>query len=47
MKSVNHFARRYVSYVCAIALIATSLAHAVAQQPAAVKRAITHKDYDN
>jgi len=47
MKSINQFARRYVSFVCAIALIATSLAHAVAQQPAPVKRAITHKDYDN
>src|ERR1043166_3128756 len=47
MKSVNQFARRYVSVVCAIALIATSLAHAVAQQPVPVKRAITHKDYDN
>src|SRR5436190_3075633 len=47
MKSVNQFARRYVSLVCATALIATSLAHAVAQQPAPVKRAITHKDYDN
>jgi len=47
MKSVNQFARRYVSLVCAIALIATSLAHAVAQKPATAKRAITHKDYDN
>src|ERR1044072_5892822 len=47
MKSTNHFARRYVSLVCAIALIATSLAHAMAQQPATVKRAFTHKDYDN
>ncbi|HEX3086356.1 MAG TPA: hypothetical protein VHP99_17615, partial [Pyrinomonadaceae bacterium] len=47
MKSFNQFARRYVSFVCAVALIATSLAHAVAQQPAPTKRAITHKDYDN
>src|SRR6185503_5870994 len=47
MKSVNQFARRYVSLVCAIAFIATSLAHAVAQKPATAKRAITHKDYDN
>src|SRR6476620_11337982 len=47
MKSVNQFARRYVSLVCAVALIATSLAQAFAQQPAPTKRAITHKDYDN
>jgi len=47
MKSVNQFARRYVSLVCAVALIATSLAQAFAQQPAVTKRAITHKDYDN
>jgi len=47
MKSVNQFARRYVSLVCAVALIATSLAQAFAQQPAVSKRAITHKDYDN
>jgi len=30
-----------------IALIATSLAHAFAQQPATSKRPITHKDYDS
>src|SRR5258706_7690647 len=46
MKSLNQFSRRYVSALCAIALIATSLAHAFAQQPATAKRAITHKDYD-
>jgi hypothetical protein len=47
MKSVNQFARRYVSLVCAVALIATSLAQAFAQQRAVTKRAITHKDYDS
>src|SRR5258706_7852862 len=47
MKSLNQFSRRYVSALCAIALIATSLAHAFAQQPATAKRAITHKDYDS
>jgi dipeptidyl aminopeptidase/acylaminoacyl peptidase len=47
MKSVNQSVRRYVSVVCALALIVTSLAQAFAQQPASTKRAITHKDYDN
>src|SRR3989440_5678632 len=46
MKSLNHLSRRYVSLLCAIALMATSLAHAFAQQPATAKHAITHKDYD-
>src|SRR5436305_3548268 len=46
MKSLNNLSRRYVSMVCTIALIATSLAHAFAQQPATPKRPITHKDYD-
>ena len=46
MKSFNQ-SRRYVSALCAIALIATSLAHAYAQQPTTTKRPITHKDYDN
>src|SRR5213080_3884175 len=46
MKSLNNLSRRYVSALCAIALMATSLAHAFAQQPATAKRAITHKDYD-
>src|SRR5256714_9236213 len=46
MKSLNNHSRRYVSMLCAIALMATSLAHAFAQQPATAKRAITHKDYD-
>lgn len=47
MKSLNQSARRYVSIVCAIALIATTLGQALAQQPAATKRSITHQDYDN
>src|ERR1700756_515920 len=46
MKPLNHLSRRYVSALCAIALIVTSLAHTFAQQPTA-KRAITHKDYDS
>src|SRR5436309_4910994 len=46
MKSLNHLSRRYVSLLCAIALIATSLAHAFAQQPTTTKRPLTHKDYD-
>src|SRR5689334_11999327 len=46
MKSLNHHSRRYISALCAIALMATSLAHAWAQQPATSKRPITHKDYD-
>lgn len=47
MKSLNHPSRRYVSMLCAIALIATSLAHAFGQQPANAKRPLTHKDYDS
>ena len=46
MKSLNHLSRRYVSALCAIALMATSLAPALAQQPGTSKRPITHKDYD-
>ncbi len=46
MKSLNHLSRRSVSLMCAIALVATSLAQAFAQQPANAKRPITHKDYD-
>ncbi len=47
MKSLNNFSRRYVSMLCAIALVAGSLAHALAQQSAPSKRPITHKDYDS
>jgi len=46
MKSFNRVPRRYVSVVCAIALIASSMVQAFAQKPAPNKRAITHKDYD-
>ncbi len=46
MNSFNKVSRRYVSMACAIALIATSFAHAFAQQPAATKRPLTHNDYD-
>jgi dipeptidyl aminopeptidase/acylaminoacyl peptidase len=47
MTTSNRFSRRYASLVCTAALIATTLVHAVAQQPAPIKRPITHKDYDN
>ena len=46
MKSFNRVPRRYVSAMCAIALIASSMVQAFAQQPASTKRPITHKDYD-
>src|SRR5262249_36832314 len=39
--------RRYASLLCAIVLTATSLAPALAQQAAAPKRPLTHKDYDS
>src|ERR1043166_6252692 len=38
--------RPYVSFILGVALVAASLARASAQQPAATKRPITHKDYD-
>src|SRR2546423_4321520 len=38
--------RPCVSFILGVALIATSLAGAFAQQPATPKRPITHKDYD-
>jgi dipeptidyl aminopeptidase/acylaminoacyl peptidase len=47
MKSLSQSSRRYVSALCAIALMATSLAHAFAQQPATSKRPLTHQDYDS
>ncbi len=47
MKSFNSNSRRIVSLVCAVTLIATSLAHAFAQQPAPTKRPLTHQDYDS
>src|ERR1044072_1430530 len=47
MRFLNHHSRRYVSALCAIALMATSWAQAFAQQPATSKRPITHKDYDS
>ena len=45
MMSVR-ISRRYVSIVCTLALIGTALVPAVAQQPAAAKRPLTHQDYD-
>ena len=47
MKSFNTHSRRFVSLVCAATLIATSLAQAFAQQPAATRRPLTHQDYDS
>ena len=47
MKPFAKVSRRYVSCLCAIALIATSLAQALAQKPATTKRPLTHKDYDS
>src|SRR2546421_13014634 len=38
--------RPCVSFILGVALVATSLARVSAQQPAAPKRPITHKDYD-
>src|ERR1051325_5374839 len=46
---MNYFgkvSRRYVSLVCVVALMATSIVHAFAQQTPQ-KRALTHKDYDS
>src|ERR1043165_1492307 len=47
MRSLNQSVRRYVSIVCLSALLATPFAQALAQQPAAGKRPISHKYYDN
>jgi dipeptidyl aminopeptidase/acylaminoacyl peptidase len=47
MKSCKTNSRRFVSLLCALTLIATSLAQALAQQPAAAKRPLTHQDYDS
>src|SRR5436190_7382994 len=47
MRSFNTNSRRIVSLACAVALIATSLSQAFAQQPAASKRPLTHQDYDS
>ena len=38
--------RPCVSFILGVALVVTSLARVSAQQPAAPKRPITHKDYD-
>src|SRR5262250_404044 len=47
MKSCHTNSRRIVSVVCALALIATSLAQVFAQQTATTKRPLTHQDYDS
>jgi hypothetical protein len=46
MNSFNPNSRRLVSLLCAVALIATSLAQALAQQPGVTRRPLTHQDYD-
>ena len=47
MKSVNRLFRSYISVICLMALIASSFAGALGQQPAVSKRPLTHKDYDS
>ncbi len=47
MRTFGSVSRRYVSILCAVALLATSFAQSLAQQPAGAKRPLTHKDYDS
>ncbi|HEV8589915.1 MAG TPA: hypothetical protein VGQ72_13660, partial [Pyrinomonadaceae bacterium] len=47
MKSQKRVLWRVVSFVCAAALLTSSLASALAQQTSATKRPITHADYDS
>src|SRR5712692_1390158 len=47
MKSFAKSSRPYVSFVCAVALLATSLVHALGQQTATTRRPLTHQDYDS
>src|SRR5947209_1368573 len=47
MKYFCRLPRQSVAFVCAIALMATSFAHALGQQTAPAKRALTHQDYDS
>src|SRR5260370_34345163 len=47
MKSFAKSSRPYVSFVCAVTLLATSLVHALGQQTATTKRPLTHQDYDS
>ncbi|HEY3103898.1 MAG TPA: prolyl oligopeptidase family serine peptidase [Pyrinomonadaceae bacterium] len=47
MKSQKRVLWRVVSFVCAAALLTSSLASALAQQTSGTKRPITHADYDS
>ena len=47
MRTFGSVSRRYVSILCAVALLATSFAQSLAQQTAGAKRPLTHKDYDS
>ena len=47
MKTLGRISRRSAATLCAIGLIASSLAPAFSQQPASAKRPITHADYDS
>ena len=47
MKTLGRISRRSAATLCAIGLIASSLAPAFSQQAASAKRSITHADYDS
>jgi dipeptidyl aminopeptidase/acylaminoacyl peptidase len=47
MNSFKKLTRAYVSAFCVIVLLVSALAPVLAQQPATVKRPLTHKDYDS
>ena len=47
MKRFRRVSRQSVSLICLTALLFGSFAHALAQQTAPAKRALTHQDYDS
>src|SRR5437588_4465579 len=47
MKRFRRVSRQSVSLICLTALLLGSFAHALAQQTAPAKRALTHQDYDS
>ena len=47
MKSQKRVVWSVVSLICAVALLTSSLANVLAQQPSVAKRALTHADYDS
>src|SRR6266446_6427217 len=47
MKGFGRVSKNGLSLICAIALMATSFAHAVSQEAATPKRALNHQDYDS